>query len=90
MHQQPPPNFLPPVDSKGPLLIIVTGIRTALSIITTSLRLSVPRANHQLGWDDYLIVAATVIGVACMGVQIVTVQKDNGRHMWYINQEQYH
>jgi hypothetical protein len=60
-----------------------------LSVIMTGVRCWVRRANRQLGLDDCMIVEATILAIARMIVQILSVRKGNGRHVWYLTTEEY-
>ncbi|KAJ4253464.1 hypothetical protein NW762_010622 [Fusarium torreyae] len=84
-----PPNPLPPDENVGPTLIGVSGTCLALVVTTTSVRIWVRLALRSLGWDDYTIMAATLVGVARFGIQVAQVNIGNGRHRWYIGHEDY-
>lgn len=84
-----PPNPLPPDENVGPALLGVSGTCLALVIITTSVRIWVRSALRSLGADDYTIVAVTVLGIVRFGVQVAQVGIGNGRHRWYIGEEDY-
>lgn len=84
-----PPNPLPPNNNSGPPLIIVTGILTGISILMTAVRFWVRRVNRQLGWDDYLIIASTLLMTARMVLEIIGVYKGSGRHVWYLTPGHY-
>ncbi|KAF4632430.1 hypothetical protein G7Y89_g5695 [Cudoniella acicularis] len=82
-----PPNPLPPDVDKGPLFLILTCILTVLSFTATFLRCWVRRAHRQLGWDDYLMVPTTLFTLVRTGIQIASVFHGNGRHVWYLSDE---
>ncbi|KAF4445764.1 hypothetical protein F53441_10513 [Fusarium austroafricanum] len=84
-----PPNPLPPDENVGPVLLGVSGACLALVIITTSVRIWVRSALRSSGWDDYTIVIVTLLGIARFGVQVGQVNIGNGRHRWYISEENY-
>lgn len=84
-----PPNPLPPDENVGPVLLTLTAILTAIAVSSTGLRLWVRHARYSLGSDDYTMAAATVLAIARMAIQIVQVQNGNGRHRWYITNDQY-
>ncbi|KAF4955645.1 hypothetical protein FSARC_11793 [Fusarium sarcochroum] len=84
-----PPNPLPPDENVGPILQAVSGTCLALVVTTTSVRIWVRSALRSLGWDDYTIVAVTLVGVARFGIQAAQVSIGNGRHRWYIDDEDY-
>lgn len=85
----PPPDPLPPDENKGIILLALTCTLTSIAIVMTALRCWVRRVYHQLGWDDYLIAITTLLAVARMGLQIVGVKHGNGRHIWYLSDQQY-
>ncbi|KAK4996969.1 hypothetical protein LTR66_003542 [Elasticomyces elasticus] len=80
---QPMP--VPPNETKGPTLLLLSCILTSFSIVTTVLRCWVRRARYTLGWDDYTIALTTTLAVARTIVQIVGVRAGNGRHRAYLS-----
>lgn len=85
-----PPDPLPPDENAGPTLLVVVGVLTALVVATSSLRVYVRASLKILGWDDYTIMAATLLAVARMGIQVAeVVMYQNGRHRWYVSQSNY-
>ncbi|KAM0350618.1 hypothetical protein ACHAPU_003104 [Fusarium lateritium] len=84
-----PPNPLPPDENVGPILLGVSGTCLALVIITTGVRIWVRSALRCLGWDDFTIVVAALLGIARFGVQVAQVQIGNGRHRWFIEAANY-
>ncbi|KAG8672736.1 hypothetical protein FPOAC2_06139 [Fusarium poae] len=84
-----PPNPLPPDENVGPALLGVSGTCLALVIITTSIRLWVRSALRSMGPDDYTIAIVTLLGIARFGVQVAQVEIGNGRHRWYLDDENY-
>lgn len=46
--------------NRGATLVILCGIFGFLSTVTTVIRITVRGLGHKLGWDDYVISAATV------------------------------
>ncbi|KAK7429480.1 hypothetical protein QQZ08_004072 [Neonectria magnoliae] len=84
-----PPDPLPPDSNVGPVLLGVSATLIAFVIITTSLRIWVRSSNRILGWDDYTIVIVTGLGIARFAIQVAQVQIGNGRHRWFIANENY-
>ncbi|KAF5010991.1 hypothetical protein FDECE_2861 [Fusarium decemcellulare] len=84
-----PPDPLPPDQNVGPILLGVSSVLIALAVITTCLRIWVRAALRCLKWDDYTIVAATVLGVARFAIQVAQVDVGNGRHRWFIPHDNY-
>ncbi|KAM0269186.1 hypothetical protein ACHAPA_004454 [Fusarium lateritium] len=84
-----PPNPLPPDENVGPVLLGVSVVCLALVIITTGIRIWVRLGLRSLGWDDFTIVVATLLGVARFGVQAAQVKIGNGRHRWHIDAADY-
>ncbi|KAK4985505.1 hypothetical protein LTR66_006018 [Elasticomyces elasticus] len=80
---QPMP--VPPNETKGPTLLLLSCILTSFSIVTTILRCWVRRVRYTLGWDDYTIALTTTLAVARTIVQIVGVRAGNGRHRAYLS-----
>ncbi|KAH7233359.1 hypothetical protein BKA59DRAFT_560178 [Fusarium tricinctum] len=84
-----PPNPLPPDENVGPVLLGVSGVCLALVVITTAIRIWVRLGLRSLGWDDFTIVIATILGIARFGIQAAQVKIGNGRHRWYIDAADY-
>jgi hypothetical protein len=84
-----PPNPLPPDENVGPVLLGVSGVCLALVVITTGVRIWVRLGLRSLGWDDFTIVVASLLGIARFGVQAAQVKIGNGRHRWYIDAADY-
>ena len=84
-----PPNPLPANENIGPALVVLTCILTAVSVLTTGARWYVRIARRNLGWDDYTILAAVVLAIVRMAVQIMSVENGNGRHRWFITPDEY-
>lgn len=84
-----PPDPLPPDSNVGPVLLGVSATLIALVIITTSLRMWVRFSMRTLGWDDYIMVVVTGLGIARFAIQVAQVKLGNGRHRWYIPKENY-
>lgn len=82
------PNPLPPDRNVGPALIAWTSTLTALSVITTILRLIVRKGNRALGWDDWTILATITVATARSGVNIKGATEGYGRHKWYLPKAQ--
>ncbi|KAH7120326.1 hypothetical protein B0J13DRAFT_457316 [Dactylonectria estremocensis] len=84
-----PPDPLPPDRNVGPVLVGVSATLITFVIITTALRIWVRFSTRNLGWDDYSIVVVTGLGIARFAVQVSQVKLGNGRHRWYISNENY-
>lgn len=67
-------------DDKGPTLLVLTSILTALAIVTTTLRCWTRWGNRSLGFDDAAIVLTTALAIGRMAVQVVSVRYGNGKH----------
>lgn len=76
-----------PNDNVGPLLMGITGVLTAMVVITTGLRLYVRTMLRILGWDDWTMLLTTVIALLRMAVQAVQVAHGNGRHQVFLSSE---
>ena len=77
------------IDNAGPVLVIIGSIAVVLCVITTALRCWVRYTRHFLGPDDYTIAAATLLAVARVAIQYVSVQRGNGRHRISLSKEDY-
>ncbi|RYO88295.1 hypothetical protein DL766_003455 [Monosporascus sp. MC13-8B] len=84
-----PPDPLPPDENVGPTLVALSSVLGFLALLTGSLRLYVRFAQHNAGWDDYLMVVLLPIATMRLVVQGVQLHYGNGRHRWYISQEDY-
>ncbi|KAF1939446.1 hypothetical protein EJ02DRAFT_513844 [Clathrospora elynae] len=84
-----PPNPLPPDESLGGVLLVLTCILVSFTIITTVLRIWARLGRGAMGGDDYAICVCCLLAVARTAIQIVSVQHGNGRHRWYISKADY-
>ncbi|KAI1077246.1 hypothetical protein F5B20DRAFT_552833 [Whalleya microplaca] len=83
-------NQLPSDENIGTTLIAVTGVLTALTLLTTSCRVWVRYQKRILGWDDYTIIAVTLLATVRMAIQAAQVDLfGNGRHRWFLTEDQY-
>ncbi|KAI8931653.1 hypothetical protein NX059_011302 [Plenodomus lindquistii] len=89
MSSVTPPDPLPPDYSVGSVLLILTCILTGFTIITTVLRIWARYGRRALGWDDLAIAVCCVLATIRTAIQILSVAHGNGRHRWYISQEDY-
>lgn len=64
----------------GLLLLVLASILTALSVAFTIARIIRRYQRHSLGWDDYTILAATLLAIGRTIIQIVSVTRGNGKH----------
>lgn len=87
--QVTPPDPLPPDENVGPTLLGISTALIALVIITTGLRIWVRYCRRNLGWDDYLIIIVAILGMVRYAVQVQQYQWGNGRHRWYLAEEDY-
>lgn len=76
-------------DDKGPTLLILTCILTTVAVLTTSLRCWVRWGNRQLGFDDGAMAITTVLAVARMSIQVVSVRYGNGKHREFVSDHDY-
>ncbi|KAK2016094.1 hypothetical protein LZ32DRAFT_626466 [Colletotrichum eremochloae] len=84
-----PPNPLPPDENVNPILLGISGVLLFFVVFTTSIRLYVRFMLRHLGWDDYLMAIVASLGIIRFGVQCAQGASGNGRHRWYISNEQY-
>ncbi|KAF1911273.1 hypothetical protein BDU57DRAFT_560404 [Ampelomyces quisqualis] len=84
-----PPNPLPPDESVGGVLLVLTCILTSFTVLTTGLRLWARYKRRALGWDDYAITLCCVLAIIRSSLQIASVKRGNGRHRWYLSAEDY-
>ncbi|KAF2849550.1 hypothetical protein T440DRAFT_129735 [Plenodomus tracheiphilus IPT5] len=89
MSSVKPPNPLPPDHSVGHILLTLTCILTAFTIVTTVLRIWARHGRRALGWDDYAIIVCCILATVRTGIQILSVANGNGRHRWYLTPHQY-
>ncbi|KAL6705529.1 hypothetical protein ACN47E_006646 [Coniothyrium glycines] len=89
MSNVQPPNPLPPDESVGGILLVLTCILTSFTILTTILRIWARFGRRALGWDDYAIMVCCLLAVIRTALQILSVKRGNGRHRWYISQADY-
>jgi hypothetical protein len=90
MAPLPPPHLMPPDENVGPVLLAITGILTALVLITSALRMFVRFSLGSVGLDDYTMVVVTILCVARFSLQVAQVNMyGNGRHRWYISDDAY-
>ncbi|KAL8945211.1 MAG: hypothetical protein Q9211_000261 [Gyalolechia sp. 1 TL-2023] len=81
----------PPADghvNRGTTLIIITSLLTALSTITTSIRIAVRSIKHQMGWDDLAISLATLLALVEIVFNGLEYRAGFGRHAFYLTTEQ--
>ncbi|RYP62993.1 hypothetical protein DL769_007098 [Monosporascus sp. CRB-8-3] len=84
-----PPDPLPPDVNIGPTLVALSSVLVFLVLFTGSLRLYVRFVQHNAGWDDYLMAVLLPIAVMRFIVQGVQLRYGNGRHRWYLPQDDY-
>ena len=84
-----PPDPLPPDENVGPVLVGVSTVLVFAAVVTGGLRLWVRYAHRILGWDDYLMMIVLPIVVGRLAIQGVQLQYGNGRHRWYIDEQDY-
>ncbi|KAM6513615.1 hypothetical protein FALCPG4_015999 [Fusarium falciforme] len=84
-----PPDPLPPDENVGPALLGVSSVLIACVIITASLRIWVRYSRRCVKWDDYIIIIVSLLGIARFAIQVAQVRTGNGRHRWYISDEDY-
>ncbi|KAH8896814.1 hypothetical protein GQ53DRAFT_527772 [Thozetella sp. PMI_491] len=89
MVKATPPEILPEDQNVGPTLLVLSGILLFFVALSTSLRVYVRYKNHMLGWDDYTISLVTVIAFVRVGTEIAQSQHGNGRHRWFLADEDY-
>jgi hypothetical protein len=85
----PPPVNLPPDESRGGIINIVTWVGTAISTIFVVLRIYVRVwVTHSPGWDDALIVVAAMFRITGSIVCGVAIHYGIGRHVYYLTPTQ--
>lgn len=84
-----PPDPLPPDKNVGPVLIGISATLITFVILTTSLRIWVRFSLRCLGSDDYTIVVVASLGIVRFAIQVAQVKVGNGRHRWYISNDNY-
>ena len=73
----------------GEVLLVITIILTIVAFLSTVVRLYVRWQRNVLGWDDYLIGAATGLALGRSIIQIVSVTRGNGKHHWQLSVSDY-
>lgn len=68
----------------GPTLLSITGILTALVVITTGLRVYCRYMSNMLGADDYTITFTTFLAIIRFALQIEQDKYGNGRHREFV------
>ncbi|CCF45183.1 hypothetical protein CH063_14348 [Colletotrichum higginsianum] len=84
-----PPSPLPPDENVNPVLLGISGVLIFFVIFTTSVRLYVRFSLRHTGWDDYLMGVVASLGIVRYGVQCAQGASGNGRHRWYISNDDY-
>ncbi|KAK2751199.1 integral membrane family protein [Colletotrichum kahawae] len=76
---------LPPDINRGPEILATCGSLVGISVVIVMMRMYVrARIVRLVGWDDWCIVAATVVIFAEMMVILPEVEYGGGRHVQYI------
>lgn len=83
-----PLHSLPPTHV-GIALISVTSILEILAIVTTSCRIAVRWKRRLIGWDDILMVAASIFAVLRFSIIIYATTIGYGHHEDNLSQDQY-
>lgn len=84
----PPPSTLPPDESRGHILNIVGWVGAAIATLFVALRVySRKWITHSAGWDDAIIVFAAILNLATVTLGSVAVSYGNGRHIYYLSNE---
>ncbi|KAK9775106.1 putative Integral membrane protein [Seiridium cardinale] len=76
VHLTPEPNDL----GRGPLIMGVTWAMLALSIVIVAARIHLRRRTHMLGWDDYTMLLALALQIACQGIYTKNFEGGLGKH----------
>lgn len=84
-----PPDPLPPDRNVGPVLVAVSTVLVFFVVLTGGLRLWVRFRYRCLSWDDYLMALVLPIAIIRLAIQGVQLEYGNGRHRWYISEEDY-
>ncbi len=71
--------------TRGTTFIILVGVFTFLSTITTALRLGVRFANRQQGWDDFTIALAMFLVLVQVVFNGLQYHAGFGRHAYYLS-----
>ncbi|KAL0939915.1 integral membrane family protein [Colletotrichum truncatum] len=76
---------LPPDINRGPEILAICGTLVGITVVIVLLRIYVrARIVRIVGWDDWCMIAATVVLFAEMMVIIPEVEMGGGRHFQYI------
>ncbi|KAI8298358.1 hypothetical protein K4K59_002868 [Colletotrichum sp. SAR11_240] len=76
---------LPPDINRGPEILATCGSLVGISVVIVMMRMYVrAKIVRLVGWDDWCIVAATVVIFAEMMVILPEVEHGGGRHIQYI------
>ncbi|CAG8974859.1 hypothetical protein HYALB_00000474 [Hymenoscyphus albidus] len=73
-----------PDDNRGPMVLGWLWTTTILAILGVMMRLYARLTTKAIGWDDYLIIAATAVTVFGSSVNQVMVDYGFGRHVEYV------
>ena len=76
-------------DDRGPNVVILTSVFTTISVLSTSVRLAMRTAHHQLGWDDLAISLAVLFTIVSWPFTILCVQSGYGKHRSLLSDAQY-
>jgi len=72
---------------KGPALIVVSTLFTAIAFVTTVLRLSVRHTRRALGSDDYTMAVAMVLTITEAALTIQAVTHGKGKRTRFLSQD---
>ncbi|MCJ1246040.1 hypothetical protein MMC30_003244 [Trapelia coarctata] len=79
------PRILPTYDcsqDQGTKALVVASVLLGIAIVTVIARLYVRIVmRRSLGWDDYLIIASSLIGITAFATYVKCIQAGMGRHL---------
>ena len=80
---------LHPDESRGYIINIVGWTGVSIATIFVALRLCSRKwITHSVGWDDALIVIATILQISTISLSSTAVAHGNGRHIYYLSNDQ--
>lgn len=74
--------------NRGTTFIIIAALFTALSTITTSVRIAVRSVKRQMGWDDLAISLANLLALLELVFNGLEYREGAGRHSFYLSMGQ--
>jgi len=85
-----PPGFvLPPDESRGSIINIVSWTGASLCTIFVALRIYTRiRITQSAGWDDILIVVGAILNILTVALTSVAIHYGLGRHIYFLTPDE--